>query len=189
MMSGTVRIRKVVLAIHVALPVLWRIFLDMTAASKATRLAWITRFFPWDDQRSGRRKRSPDLTKCWTPRRSTESLLSLICRRRSLRSCIHVWLKLSLFLSLSLYVFELWLSFVCCFAFCIVYFINFYLYLPGFWSYPMVYLLIFVLFLELSVGQCWCWCLLFCLLLSLLFKFLLIFALFLELVLVLVRYN
>ena len=135
MMSGTVRIRKVVPAIHVALPVLWRIFLDMTAASKVACLEWITRFFPWDDQWSGRRKRSLDLTKCWTSQRSTESLLSLICQRRSLRSCTQVWLKLSLSLSLSL-----WTMIVICLLFCLLH------------SLLYKFLFIFALFLELSDG-------------------------------------
>ena len=50
MMSGTARIRKVVSAIHATLPVLWRSFLDMTEASEATRLAWMT-MDDWDTLR------------------------------------------------------------------------------------------------------------------------------------------
>ena len=42
MMSGTARIRKVVSAIHAALLVLRRSFLDTTAALEAARSVWMT---------------------------------------------------------------------------------------------------------------------------------------------------
>ena len=50
MMSGTAKIRKVVSAIHTALLVLRRSFLDMTAASEEARLAWTT-MDDWDTLR------------------------------------------------------------------------------------------------------------------------------------------
>ena len=50
MMNGTARIKKVVLAIHAALPVLWRSFLDKTAALEVARFAWMT-MDDWDTLR------------------------------------------------------------------------------------------------------------------------------------------
>ena len=67
MMSGTTRIRKVVPAIHTALPVLRRSFLDTTMDLEAVRLAWMT-MDDWDTLRLALDMRECSLSLPWVTR-------------------------------------------------------------------------------------------------------------------------
>ena len=133
MMSGTARIRKVVLAIHATLPVLQRSFLDTTVALEVARFAWMM-MDDWDTLRLALDIRECSLSLPWVIR-----FFSWVTPFSNLSEEEFEEVYTSVTLSLSLSKF---LNYESVIVIC-----KFLLY---------KFLLIFVLFLELSVGQCWC---------------------------------